>query len=829
MLVARLSRSSDVARFIVAPSGYGKSILALEYAETMKYWAHTFWVNAQSPCFIRDLDAGGLSSSILELDGEASLVVLDDLPPLDPERQALLSREIDTLLSASCEVIATCVPACDTLGPLQPDRLRVSAADLLLNDEEIDDLRSSDERSRMPASQIGPAYRVPLLAWSHLPDSGKRFVQGMFSEELPTDVLLVQGSALVLQEGSLADLLTFGQVDALALEEVRDDYPHMGLDMESECFEAPLIQMDDLASTLRSCLPKLVNRSTSESTEQLVRAWAAALLRNGQAARACETIQNLCPRTHRASWVADNATELVRQVCLFPLLKLTVAQRAGSGSLGRRLNAIEALCRRLLGDETGAIQCAKRCAFDEAAPEDARTVGLLIVARLDAGAPSQQARDILEEMQLTGDGSGSARRSKWQLLVEAWRTQAGGVSNMARLWQSYYEQQVEDDVLCLCASWLFSLFDESVSDIQQDDLTTCRMIERYLRERLIACTRQDRIDYYLASAGLSMESAHAYGLPFEGGVLETPTLIMLRRVEMDVISQRRTFEEDARLEQVRRDDWVKTHPASLAGGMSRGTTTMPERSVPLLTLKMFGCFEASLGGIPIEYGRFSRQNTRALLVLLAVNQGRELSRDALAEAMWPNSSLDVARKNFYSVWSNLRSALSLPDGTCPYLIRHRYGCSLDGRLVQSDVERFNEICRELLFSAPNIEHWSLLFAEIDRDFSGDLMPAETKNGLIVQARNDYRTRLVDALITATMSILDAGIPQWGVWFARSAVKHDDTREDAYVALMRAQIAGNQRTAAMMTYLKCRRVLAEKLGIDPSPETTALYESLLDSE
>ena len=108
------------------------------------------------------------------------------------------------------------------------------------------------------------------------------------------------------------------------------------------------------------------------------------------------------------------------------------------------------------------------------------------------------------------------------------------------------------------------------------------------------------------------------------------------------------------------------------------------------------------------------------------------------------------------------------------------------------------------------------------------MPAETKNALIVQARNDYRTRLVDALVAATESVVEADIPQWGVWFARAAIERDDTREDAYVALMRAQIAGNQRTAAMSTYLKCRRILSEKLGIDPSPETTALYESLLDA-
>ena len=94
-------------------------------------------------------------------------------------------------------------------------------------------------------------------------------------------------------------------------------------------------------------------------------------------------------------------------------------------------------------------------------------------------------------------------------------------------------------------------------------------------------------------------------------------------------------------------------------------------------------------------------------------------------------------------------------------------------------------------------------------------------------RKNCCSRLVDALVSATQNVVEAGNPQVAIWFARLALSHDDTREDAYVALMRAQIANGQTTAAIMSYHTCRRVLSEKLGIDPSPETVALYESLLD--
>jgi len=822
-------KDREVARFIVAPSGYGKSYLALEYAETIRSWTHTFWVRAQSPCFMRDLDEGVLSSCILEFDPEANLVVFDDLPLLDAGRQERFSSQIDMLLSEGCEVLVTCSPACDIGGSLQSDRLRVGPGSLLLDDEELDATRSIDEQARIPASQICAASRVPLLAWSHEQNKGELFAKRSLSEELPHDMLLVMASALVLRRGTLSNLVAPAPFEKAVIEEMADDYPHLGLSLEADAFEAPSVEMEDLATPLQRRLPQLVKRSSCDTVGQLVGSWASCLLRGGDAPRACELVQEVYPREQRAAWAFDNASELVRQACFASLFKLIKAQKNVTGDLRIRLEALEALCRRQLGDEDGALECAKKSAFNEKAPQDARTLELLLVAHLNAGVLSSQACKTIEQRVEKAKGREVQDRSKWELLEGAWCARLGGVGALSRLWKQYVEAKVSDDVLYLSASWLFELYTEIGRDLQYEDMRALEQVERHVRNGLLDCALDGGVDYYVVSAGLSMEEAHAYGLVFKDGALEAASLVLLRQVEMSILSQRRFFEQDMRMERARNSDWVLTHPGRVANLISPSLPEAPRRTVPLLTLKMFGCFEASIGGDPLDYKLFRKQNTRALLVMLAVNQGREISRDVIAEAIWPRSTLKVARKNFYTVWSNLRKALTLSDGTCPYLIRHRYGCSLDERYVRSDVGRCNEICRELLFSSPNIDHWSLLFAEIDRDFSSELMPADTENALIVQARNDYRTRLVDALVAATISVVDADNPQWGVWFARAAIHHDDTREDAYVALMRAQIAGNQRTAAMMTYLKCRRVLSDKLGIDPSPETTALYESLLDAD
>ena len=52
-LIARLLRERHVARFLVAPEGFGKTGLAMEYADVVFSFDHVFWINGKSPCFLQ--------------------------------------------------------------------------------------------------------------------------------------------------------------------------------------------------------------------------------------------------------------------------------------------------------------------------------------------------------------------------------------------------------------------------------------------------------------------------------------------------------------------------------------------------------------------------------------------------------------------------------------------------------------------------------------------------------------------------------------------------------------------------------------------------------
>ena len=55
------------------------------------------------------------------------------------------------------------------------------------------------------------------------------------------------------------------------------------------------------------------------------------------------------------------------------------------------------------------------------------------------------------------------------------------------------------------------------------------------------------------------------------------------------------------------------------------------------------------------------------------------------------------------------------------------------------------------------------------------------------------------------------------------------RERLVAALMRALVAAGRDTEALLVYQRTREALADALGVDPSPELSALHVALLRGE
>ncbi len=849
-LIARLLRERHVARFIVAPDGFGKTDLAIQYADVVFSFQHVFWIDGSSPCFLRDLDNACIAQTLTAQDPETFLAVFEDVPPLDCERAEQFSEEIDAMLDLGCEVLITCLPTCDAFER-HCDRITLGAYDLLLSDEELEDLSVAGEYLEKPPSYLLPAQRVvgllPLAQTSH-----KTFLVRALREELPSDVLLPLFSLLILQTGSFKDLFEAKLCSLGELQFLAKHYPYLGIDLQNECFETVAFTPDDLASAFSAKLDTLVAQSQDFDRNTLVTKVADMLLDQRCGQRACEIVVLLASRPTRASWLASCGERLLSMICLLPACEVYHSLAGQLDKYAIRLDTDESVRRALLGDSPAACMAARRVMGNNLAPARDRIVSAFILVFCGSEDERCRAQDFIAKQvpdpssnesegtqdlapvkllssrfdELTSISS-DVPSDEWTVVGTIFRALKLSCVDAASTWIDWYERGLYTNFLVYISAYILRRATYKAQHDEEQMLQThppaIERLAHLVRERLV--THESPLELCDAVAGISLERACEYGV-VNVASLDAKTASVLRRIELSLFSQRNDCD---RLEHERSGHshsslTLPSHTGYPSSALSEGMV-----GIPTLTVNLFGGLDVRIGEEIVDPMRFRRQKVKTLLALLVLNRGREFSRDRLVSMLWPESDLISARKNFYGTWSILRHALSTKSGSCPYLIRQQQGLRLDANLLTTDVTQLEEILRILLFERPGYGGWAHVLEQINERFSDDLMPSESENSVIAGLRIDYRNRLVDALVSASNRLERAGDVQEALWFARAALNRDHTREDVYAALMRAQMAAGQRTAALDTYFSCRHVLVEELGIDPSPEIVSLYRAIIETE
>ena len=311
-LIATMLRERHVARFIVASHGFGKSSLAFEYAQIVFAFQHVFWVKGTSPCFLRDLDAGTFVDAVLRLDRQAALVVWDDVPPLNDERAEAFADVLDTLLGQGVESVVTCTPSADRFASLERDRLLLDARELLLTDTEM---QMEGQAGRLPKQweyECIDALRIPCVRW-HEGNAQALLARGLQAEELPGDVWLVMLTLLLLEHGSLDDLLQFLPLERAeeALHEIARAYPLFGVDERTGLFHTLDIDAELVLDAFARRIDALAAASLHESRAALCEHVADALLARGRARRACEFAMAASTKKAGAAWLARRGWRLL--------------------------------------------------------------------------------------------------------------------------------------------------------------------------------------------------------------------------------------------------------------------------------------------------------------------------------------------------------------------------------------------------------------------------------------------------------------------------------------------------------------------------------------
>ena len=210
---------------------------------------------------------------------------------------------------------------------------------------------------------------------------------------------------------------------------------------------------------------------------------------------------------------------------------------------------------------------------------------------------------------------------------------------------------------------------------------------------------------------------------------------------------------------------------------------------------------------------------RAVLVLLALAEGRTVPVDTLVDALWPSEVPESGRQALHSHVSRLRGHLGsaatrletqpdgyrlVPDADALDVAQARALLAAARSRVRQDPAGALAVLRQAraLWRGPVLSDLT------------DVLPIATA----VEECTQLQREVTDALIGSAIA---AGGAEEVLGLAAASLAEDPLREPAVLLLMQALAATGRAAEALRTGREYRQRLAEETGLDPSPELDRL--------
>ncbi len=239
-----------------------------------------------------------------------------------------------------------------------------------------------------------------------------------------------------------------------------------------------------------------------------------------------------------------------------------------------------------------------------------------------------------------------------------------------------------------------------------------------------------------------------------------------------------------------------------------------------LDIRTLGPFEVSRGSSLISPRDWQREKARQLMQFFVNGRGKLFTREQICDRMWPHLEGDTATQNLKVALNALNRALepNRETGINSFFILRRenmYGLNPAAR-INLDVDDFVELCN----SKDEVD-----LKEALSIYEADYLSEVTED----YWANDKRESIRDLYLTTAMKLAEIYIKaaKWdeAVKLSHDILAVDNCNESAFRILMQCHAARGNRATVMSVYQRCCLILREDLDVEPSAETTALYQQL----
>ncbi len=261
-----------------------------------------------------------------------------------------------------------------------------------------------------------------------------------------------------------------------------------------------------------------------------------------------------------------------------------------------------------------------------------------------------------------------------------------------------------------------------------------------------------------------------------------------------------------------------------------------------LRITLIGPFQVTRDGQPVTGFKYNK--VRALLAYLAAETGRPLLRDVLAGLLWPDLSNPGALANLRYTLSDLRHVIGDSQANPPFLAITHDAIQLNlGSAVWVDVKVFEELISEVENTSQrnqalkplrlNKDAQSAIIKNLKTAISLHHGPfleqfscnSPTFEEWMLTRREQIHRQLLEGMQQLAEVFAAMGDYEQSIQHSRQLLELEPWDEAAHSLLMHSLARNGQRSAALAQYETCRRLLEQELGVEPSPETQAVYESI----
>lgn len=256
---------------------------------------------------------------------------------------------------------------------------------------------------------------------------------------------------------------------------------------------------------------------------------------------------------------------------------------------------------------------------------------------------------------------------------------------------------------------------------------------------------------------------------------------------------------------------------------------------PVLSLHLLGPFQAFDQDRPLN--AFATDKARALLVYLAMEADIPHRRESLATLLFPEWGDKEAGDNLRRTLHRLRSALNEwePSRSDTLLTITRTTIQLNSSALLLDAARFRQVMMrgwgKSRLAVEDIEQLATMVALYRGEFTAGLAVEDAQpfeEWLLLQ-RLAFHQQALNLCDLLTAAYEEQGQFPTAQQYARQALALEPWREEAHYQLIRLLALNGQKSEALTQFERCCHLLAEEMGMDPSPETVALVKQIRNGQ